>query len=353
MWPVVSGKFRILVRMETRDRRVNPAVDRLLSQFPFDLKTRVYEKSYFYSTPTPSSCKSGEPVVVGVDEAGRGPVLGPMVYAVAYCPVSRLAELASVGFADSKVLTEAEREHLFLDIQETLSDWIGWAINALHPKEISASMLRKNKYNLNALAHDTTISLLRSLLACKVNVQQVFVDTVGPPEAYEAKLKSIFPGIAIRVSKKADSLFPIVSAASICAKVPRDLLLRHWRFSEGADVASRFRTHEFGSGYPSDEKTITWLKSVLDPVFGFPLITRFSWGTAEKLLESHGTPVFWPEILPESAAVGSGGANTKVTAYFVSKPTIAKKRKQPLESKDQTQRPNLVDLFSIASVQSF
>lgn len=57
-----------------------------------------------------------------------------------------------------------------------------------------------------------------------VNSFQVYVDTVGPPEKYEAKLSSIFPGIKITVAKKADSLYPIVSAASICAKVSKHLI---------------------------------------------------------------------------------------------------------------------------------
>lgn len=58
-----------------------------------------------------------------------------------------------------------------------------------------------------------------SLLQTHINDIQIYVDTVGPPEKYQDKLTALFPGIKCVVAKKADSIYPIVSAASICAKV--------------------------------------------------------------------------------------------------------------------------------------
>jgi ribonuclease H2 subunit A len=68
---------------------------------------------------------------------------------------------------------------------------------------------------------------------------------VGSAEKYQAKLSLLFPDIDITVAKKADSLYPVVSAASICAKVTRDALLHSWKFLENVDV-----DRNFGSGYP-------------------------------------------------------------------------------------------------------
>lgn len=76
---------------------------------------------------------------------------------------------------------------------------------------------------------------------------QVFIDLVGSKEEkYQQFLKSHFPSLKITVSKKADSIFPIVGAASIAAKVTRDQLLSNWSFLE-----SGFSKEELGSGYPS------------------------------------------------------------------------------------------------------
>ena len=79
-----------------------------------------------------------------------------------------------------------------------------------------------------------------------LTLSQVYVDTVGPPDKYERLLSRAFPDLQITVSKKADSIYPIVSAASICAKVLRDHALHNWQFKEKRVQVTRV----FGSGYP-------------------------------------------------------------------------------------------------------
>ena len=105
----------------------------------------------------------------------------------------------------------------------------------LSPTFISRSMYKRGKYNLNTMSHDTAIGLVKGAIEAGVNVSEVYVDTVGPPEKYQAMLQGIFPSLTIVVAKKADSLYPCVSAASICAKVARDAALRDWKFPEGGD----------------------------------------------------------------------------------------------------------------------
>jgi ribonuclease H2 subunit A len=115
------------------------------------------------------------------------------------------------------------------------------------------SNILRNKVSLNAISHDSAINLIKRTLAKGIKLAEVFIDTVGPPAKYQAKLQHMFPEIkSITVSKKADSLFPIVSAASICAKVTRDYALRRWVMPEqGINVST-----VFGSGYPSGKHTL-------------------------------------------------------------------------------------------------
>ncbi|KAI7903156.1 ribonuclease H-like domain-containing protein [Cokeromyces recurvatus] len=197
-----------------------------------------------------------------------------MVYAVSYCPLSKHQEFKKLGFDDSKKLTEEKRIQL-AKIIEANKDWIGWAVYVISPKDISTNMFKRPVYNLNEMAHDATIELIKQVVANKINLKEIYVDPVGPSIPYKRKLQSHFPGVAITVEPKADALYPIVSAASICAKVTRDQFIQNWEWTETGLQLSK----KFGSGYPSDPNTVRWMDENEDPFFGFPSIMRFSWKT--------------------------------------------------------------------------
>ncbi|KAJ3207315.1 Ribonuclease H2 subunit A [Clydaea vesicula] len=177
-------------------------------------------KSWNYHTPVPYRCIN-EDVIMGIDEAGRGPVLGPMVYAICYIPQNMDNEFKCIGVQDSKILNDFIRCSLFKGMQQKYNEYIGWGVSVLSPQDISEGMLRCGKYNLNAQAHDCTIDLIKKALNSGVKVKEIYIDTVGPPDAYRMKLEGIFPKLKIVVAKKADSLYATVSAASIFAKVTR------------------------------------------------------------------------------------------------------------------------------------
>ncbi|KAI5970722.1 hypothetical protein CANMA_000141 [Candida margitis] len=254
-----------------------------------DFKT----STYISQIPTEISQVPTKPVVIGIDEAGRGPVLGPMVYGLAYSLKEFSSKLQKTyGFADSKQLTDDKRQQLFQMIEDAesheLNKHIGWATTTMTAKDISSGMLRSvhgiGAYNLNEQAHDATINLIKSIIAQGVNVTEIYVDTVGPPVSYQAKLKTHFPTIDITVAKKADSIYPIVSTASVVAKVTRDLNIRHYNTH-----LPILLNHKLGSGYPSDPNTSYWLNHNVDPIFGWCFgFIRFSWQTAKDALVRHG-----------------------------------------------------------------
>lgn len=257
-----------------------------------------HSHSHTHHTPIPKRIlenPQGE-VRLGVDEAGRGPVLGPMVYGISYCLTSYENELKKYGFADSKTLTEQKRTSLLQEMctpGSELIENVGWATRSMSALDISAGMLRSRNagnYNLNEQAHDATMNLIQEVLDLGVNLKEIFVDTVGPPVSYQAKLQKRFPQLKIRVEKKADALFPVVSAASICAKVTRD-------FSLNMSKRELYSTEtQWGSGYPSDPNTKRWLNSSVDKIFGWSQVVRFSWGTAkEALIKNDGVDMEWEE----------------------------------------------------------
>lgn len=297
------------------------------------LPARIASSSAAPSDGTlPTADPHDEEFILGVDEAGRGPVLGPMVYAVFYLPKTLSDPLLreTHHFDDSKVLTPSFRAELMYTIcrpdttPDSLHHACGWATKALSARDISAGTLRADAtYNLNAQAFDATVELIRGVLARGVKVTEIYVDTVGPPVTYQAKLQRLFPNAKVTVAKKADSLYPCVSAASVCAKVTRDVALEvAWAAhvaatttttgSEGGEADAAAQGHAamgWGSGYPSDARCSTWLKANMHPIFGWGPQCRQSWSTAKDMLEAKSTvKVDWP--------MDDDGETARVTDYF-------------------------------------
>ena len=134
---------------------------------------------------------------------------------------------------DSKTLTPARRDELLQALLREPS--MGWAVRVMSPQDISAGMMRRVPYNLNEQSCDATVQLIQGVLDAGIDVTHIFVDTVGEPTAYAAKLKRHFPRyghIEWKVARKADATYPIVGAASIAAKVTRDACLENWVYAE-------------------------------------------------------------------------------------------------------------------------
>ncbi|RHZ64331.1 hypothetical protein CDV55_104174 [Aspergillus turcosus] len=304
-----------------------PASTEGTSQATGDIQTITADAS-----PPSAASQSPSYFVLGVDEAGRGPVLGPMVYSAFYIPHALHHSLLArdYSFNDSKVLTPGVRANLMrllCTAGNPLHASCGWATKVLSARDISAGMMRpaSGAYNLNAQAMDATVEIIRGIVEeRRVDIREVYIDTIGNPATYQQKLERIFPTLKITVAKKADSLYPCVSAASVVAKVTRDVALEFchdavYGLQRSEAPLLGVATDSWGSGYPSDSKCVSWLRSHMDPVFGWGNECRFSWGTAKEMLElKGGTRVDWPE--EENAA--------PVKDFLLTTASIAKRTEQ-------------------------
>ena len=226
-------------------------------------------------------------IILGIDEAGRGPVMGPMVYACAYWKEEYDKDIRKkFKFNDSKALRAEEREKMFENIKSH-PNIIRYELIILPPDYISKEMLKREKVSLNQISQDSAKKLIKMAMDKKANIRKIFVDTVGPAESYEILLKKSLPDdtIQVKVEPKADATYECVSAASIVAKVTRDSIIETLEKTD----------KECGSGYPSDPKTKEWLKNNYDNVFGFGREVRFSWKTVDNLFKENNNKCEWED----------------------------------------------------------
>jgi ribonuclease H2 subunit A len=226
-------------------------------------------------------------IILGIDEAGRGPVLGPMVYACAYWKEEYDENIRKkFKFNDSKALKPEEREKMFNQIKAH-PNIIKYELIILPADLISSDMLKREKISLNQISHNSAIELIERALNKKINICKVFVDTVGPPDMYKAIIDKKLNNdkIKVKVEKKADATYECVSAASIVAKVTRDKII------EKLEIEDK----DCGSGYTSDPKTQDWLKNNYDNIFGFGREVRFSWKTVAKIFKDNNNKCEWED----------------------------------------------------------
>ena len=220
-----------------------------------------------------------------------------MVYAAAFAPAADADAVARMSFADSKALTEAVRDALFADIAACAR--LASRVESLSAAAISGAMLGRARVSLNKLASDATVALVQGALDAGANVAHVFVDTVGDAGRWAAALRARFPGLKFTGAPKADAKYPVVSAASIVAKVTRDRDVAALAAGVAGGAA-------LGSGYPADPDTKAWLAAALHPVFGFPDCVRFSWQTTVRALEGGGAVVAGWEDDDDGVPAGQG-----------------------------------------------
>ena len=206
--------------------------------------------------------------VAGVDEAGRGSVIGPLVVAGVAFPEDELELLVELGVKDSKMLTAKRRESLAKEI-ESISSKISYF--ELQPHSIDVVVTRGLKLKkLNYLEAVAMARVIRELAPEKAYVDASDVNE----ERYGETILRLLPTRPMLICEhKADSNYPVVSAASILAKVRRDALIATLRQEYG----------DFNSGYPCDERAILWLKSWYREHRSWPSIVRLSWEPVKRI----------------------------------------------------------------------
>jgi len=273
--------------------------------------------------------KGHDGYVLGIDEAGRGPVLGPMTYGCAFYPKNRHEEVVAMKFDDSKVLKEEVRDKMFEQIKNC--DFIGWYVDVISAAALSDRMLAGSaSWSLNEISYQSAMALIQRALDAGYPIRECYLDAVGDCATYTKRLQQRFAEYNIRftVRPKADSLYKCVSAASICAKTMRDHIVNKWVFPEEGKSPAKAAameatggnicefTRNFGSGYPSDVRVPRWMEKHLDHVFGFPNFCRFSWETTKIMLESSTAKVRFHDEMAANGLSKFGFGSNKRYLYF-------------------------------------
>jgi len=208
-------------------------------------------------------------MICGVDEAGKGPVFGPLV--VAGVLFEDDSELIKLNVRDSKKIAP-KRRTVLADIIKKIA--VNYEVLIISASDIDdmRKIMTLNEIEVNAF----------SKVIGKLKPDICYVDAADVNEKRFAKNilsnMSFYPKI---ISKhKADDTYPVVGAASILAKITRDEVVR-----KIADDLEKKLNLPLGSGYPADPITKKFLKTWVETYGKLPPHVRHSWKTAQKLMK--------------------------------------------------------------------
>lgn len=205
---------------------------------------------------------------IGIDDAGRGPVIGPMVLAGVLVDEKQEAKLRLIKVKDSKLLSPKRREFLAREIKKIVSAHCILKASAMEIDELISQKVNLNK--IEALKSAEIINVLTK----NIPKAQVIIDcpstNIMAWQNYVLSHVKDARKIILKCEHKADVNYPVVSAASILAKVTRD--------SEMDRIRKQYDI-ECGSGYPSDPLCVKFLKTPKAKELAKIGLIRKSWQT--------------------------------------------------------------------------
>ena len=204
--------------------------------------------------------------ICGIDDAGRGPMLGPLVIAGILVDKKNIKKLNALGVKDSKKLTPTSREQLYKKIIKIVDDYY---IAKISPRSIDASV---KKHCLNELE-----AKYMAKVVLKLNPDVSYVDSCDVnPTRFGKEISKLSGNHKIKSYHRADDRFVVVSAASILAKVARDKAIFRLQ-----------KDHNLGSGYPSDSITVKFVTKYYKKHHEMPKFVRKSWKPVQKIIANN------------------------------------------------------------------
>lgn len=206
--------------------------------------------------------------IAGIDEAGRGPALGPMVMATVVIEKKDEDELKKLKVTDSKLIKKETREKLFEEIKNIAKEY---KLVKIFPKELDLLMERKSLNEIEAM------KIGKMLNELKEKIEIVYVDSPDLIEKnFEKRIRQyININPIIKSEHKADFKYKVVGAASILAKVERDREIEILQEKYG----------NIGSGYSHDMTTRNYIQNYVKENRKLPEFARKRWATNIKFLE--------------------------------------------------------------------